>query len=134
MLTTSSRASIESNPRPFGPKSGRSSPIWSGVVCSIKFLTSISLMRVRSSTSDIISGGEIVVIGQEVNCALSCRAKMPFGSDFRLDRPCRREWHLGSDRGGRRCLLERQFGQRSMLAADYLWLRRHCDQPYAAHP
>src|SRR5438067_937300 len=69
----------------------------------------------------------------EVNCALSCRAEMPFGSDFRLDRPCRQEWHLGSDRGGRRCLLERQFGQRSMLAADYLWLRRHCDRPYAAH-
>src|SRR5258705_7688006 len=63
MLTTSSRASIESNPRPFGPKSGRSSPIWSGVVCSIKFLTSISLMRTRRSTTDIISGGEVVVIG-----------------------------------------------------------------------
>src|SRR5206468_7836390 len=53
MPTTSSSASIESRPRPFGPKSGRSSAIWSGVVCSIKFLTSISLIRLRRLVSDI---------------------------------------------------------------------------------
>src|SRR5207249_5581258 len=53
MPTTSSSASIESRPRPFGPKSGRSSAIWSGVVCSIKFLTSISLIRLRKLVSDI---------------------------------------------------------------------------------
>src|SRR2546429_8653931 len=63
MLTTSSRASIESSPSPFGPKRGKSSPIWSGVVCSIKFLTSISLMRGRRSTSDINEAREIVVNG-----------------------------------------------------------------------
>ena len=44
---------IESSPNPFGPKRGRSSAIWSAVVCSIRFFTSISLMRVRRSGSDI---------------------------------------------------------------------------------
>src|SRR5438094_4515267 len=53
MLTTSSSASMESKPRPFAPKSGRSSPICSVVTCSIRFLTSISLMRVRRSDSTI---------------------------------------------------------------------------------
>src|SRR5437660_9700088 len=53
MLTTSSSASMESRPNPPGPKSGRSSPISSAVVCSIRFFTNISLMRVRRSGSDM---------------------------------------------------------------------------------
>src|SRR5476649_1802275 len=53
MLTTSSSASIESRPRPFGPNKGRSLAISSGVVCNIKFFTSICLMRLRRSDSDI---------------------------------------------------------------------------------
>jgi len=46
-LTTSSSASMESKPRPSGPKSGKSSPICSGATCSIRFLTSISLIWAR---------------------------------------------------------------------------------------
>src|SRR6266480_8117777 len=81
MLTTSSRASIESSPSPFGPKRGKSSPIWSGVVCSIKFLTSISLMRGRRSTSDINEAREIVVNGGAGQLYLSLRWIGRFAGD-----------------------------------------------------
>src|ERR1043166_1637462 len=54
MLTASSRASIESRPRPLGPNRGRSSPICSAMVCSIRFFTSISLMRLRKSSESLI--------------------------------------------------------------------------------
>src|SRR5262249_46863324 len=57
ILTTSSSASMESRPSPSGPKSGSSSPICSGVTCSIKFLTSISLIWARKSGSDINERG-----------------------------------------------------------------------------
>src|SRR6516225_2395625 len=48
---------MESRPSPSAPKSGRSSPICSGVTCSIRFLTSISLIWVRKSGSDINERG-----------------------------------------------------------------------------
>src|SRR6266487_4719954 len=102
MLTTSSRASIESSPRPFGPNSGRSSPIWSGVVGSIKFLTSISLMRARRSASDIVGGAENVVIsalGQRGNWrgALFWDTAELVSSKIKPDRPYRREQPLDLD-------------------------------------
>src|SRR6266566_4724755 len=58
MLTTSSSASMESRPSPSGPKSGRSSPICSGVTCSIRFFTSISLIWIWSRC-----GGRSLVVG-----------------------------------------------------------------------
>src|ERR1700738_4834755 len=60
--TTSSRALIGPKPRPFGPKTGRSSPIWSAVTWSIRFLTSISLMRGRRSPSDIVKAPDSVAL------------------------------------------------------------------------
>src|SRR6476659_10129027 len=57
ILTTSSNASMESRPSPSGPKSGSSSPICSGVTCSIRFLTSISLIWARKFGSDINERG-----------------------------------------------------------------------------
>src|SRR5439155_8316540 len=53
MLTTNSSASIESKPSPSWPNSAKSSPICSGVICSIRFFTSIFLIWMRKSDSDI---------------------------------------------------------------------------------
>src|SRR5205814_9826944 len=48
---------MESRPSPSGPKSASSLPICSGVTCSIRFLTSISLIWERKSDSDINERG-----------------------------------------------------------------------------
>src|ERR1017187_532102 len=78
MLTTSSSASIESRPSPLGPNNGRSLAISSGVVCSIKFLTSICLMRLRRSDSDIKEAPKLSQAATNVNHALpSQRAMRP---------------------------------------------------------
>src|SRR3981081_1526892 len=105
ILTTSSRASMESSPKPPGPKSGRSSPISSGVVCSIRLFTSISLMRVRRSGSDMkvkwISGGNARgrVAGCEPRLCRNVRATSNAGGTGSV--PSSRKYHAFGRHGGR---------------------------------
>src|SRR5438094_3911091 len=93
MLTTNASASMESRPCPLEAKMGRSSPISSGVVCSIRFLTSISLMRVRKSESDIRSCDFVVNYGPGQTCTGASLLANPLRSTHALgeDPLCRRE-------------------------------------------
>src|SRR5207302_6732552 len=96
-------------------------PIWYGFVCSIKFLSSISLIRARRSPSDIVSGREIVVIDAIGQRSLSRRAKMPVRLGLKPGRPGYRAERLDSDPAELQCLPGRQFAGRSMTVADFPW-------------